>query len=122
LPPVQLLGRHEVLQVLVVRPDLALMFCALDKVSPLLEGSDDRQHLLVVDLIVPLDGGQRFGEEGDWVPLFVFRGYLGEDRTHRKVGAVGFDAEGFGLVGRDEDWSRSDTSLQPSECGEVLAA
>jgi len=45
LPPVQLLGCHEVLQVLVVRPNLALMFCAFDKVLPLLEGSDDCQHL-----------------------------------------------------------------------------
>ena len=58
LPPVQLLGHHEVLQVLVVRPDLTLMFCAFDKVPPLLEGSDDCQHLLVVDLVVPFDRGQ----------------------------------------------------------------
>jgi len=72
LPPVQLLGCHDILQVLVVRPDLALMFCTLDKVLPLLEGSDDCQHLLVVDLIVPFDGRQGLGEEGDQVPLFVF--------------------------------------------------
>jgi len=51
----------------VVRPDLALMFCALNKVLPLLEGLDDRQHLLVVDLVVPFDGGQGLGEEGDQV-------------------------------------------------------
>jgi len=60
LPPVQLLGRHEVLQVLVIRPDLALMFRALNEMPPLLEGSDDCQHLLVMDLIVPLDGGEGF--------------------------------------------------------------
>jgi len=113
LPLVQLLGRHEVLQVLVVCPDLALMFHALDKVPPLLEGSDDCQHLLVVDLIVPFNGREGLGEESDRVPLFV---YLGEDRTRCKVGAVGFNAEGFGWVGQDEDWSRSDTSLQPSKC------
>jgi len=100
-----------------VRPDLALMFRALDEVPPLLKGSDDCQHLLVMDLVVPLDGGQGLGEEGDWVPPFIFRRYLGEDRTRRKVGTVGFDAEGFGRVGRDEDRSGSDTSLQPSECG-----
>ena len=70
LPPVQLLGCHEVLQVLVVCPDLTLIFCALDKVPPLLEGSDNHQHLLVMDLIVPFDGGQGFGEESDWVPFF----------------------------------------------------
>ena len=116
LPLVQLLGRHEVLQVLVVHPDLALVFHAFDKVPPLLEGSDDCQHLLVVDLIVPLNRGQGLGEEGNQVPLFVFRGYLGEDCTRCKVGTVGFNAEGFGRVGRDEDRSRSDISLQPSEC------
>jgi len=101
----------------VVRPDLALMFRTLNKVPPLLEGSDDCQHLLVVDLVVPFDGGQGLGEEGDRVPLFVFKGYLGEDRTHCKVGTVSFDAEGLSQVGRDEEQSGSDTSLQPSECG-----
>ncbi len=111
LPPVQLLGCHEVLQVLVVCPDLTLMFCALDKVPPLLEGSDNHQHLLVMDLIVPFDGGQGFGEESNWVPFFVFRGHLGEDHTCCKVGAISFDAEEFGQVRRDEDWSGSDTFL-----------
>jgi len=106
----------EVLQVLVVHPDLALMFHTLDKVPPLLEGLDDCQRLLVMDLVVLFDGGQGLGEEGDWVPLFVFRRYLGE-RTRRKVRTVGSDAEGFGRVRRDEDQSGSDTSLQPSECG-----
>jgi len=71
----------------VVRPDLALMFRALNEVLPLLEGSD----VLVVDFVVPLNGGQGFGEESNRVPLFVFRGYLGEDRTRCKVGAVDFD-------------------------------
>jgi len=80
----------------VVRPDLALMFRALDKVSPLLEGSDDCQHLLVMDVVVLFNGGQGRGEEGDWVPLFIFRGYLGEDHTYFKVGAVGFNVEGVG--------------------------
>jgi len=58
LPLIQLLGRHEVLQVLVICPDLALVFSTFNEVLPLLESSDDRQHLLVVDLIVPLNGGE----------------------------------------------------------------
>ena len=95
------------MQVLVVHPDLALMFCTFNKVSPLLEGSDDHQHLLVVDLIVLLNGGQGLGEEGNQVPLFVFREYLGEARTCHKVGTVGFNVEEFGWVGRDEDRSGS---------------
>jgi len=48
------------------------MFHALDKVPPLLEGSDDCQHLLVVELIVPFNGGQGLGEESIQVPLLVF--------------------------------------------------
>jgi len=116
LPSVQLLGCHEILQVLVVHPDLTLMFCTLDKVPPLSEGSDNCQHLLVVDVVVLLYGGQGLREESDWVPLFVFQGYLEEDHTCCKVRAVGFNAEGFGWVRRDEDWSGSDTSLQPSKC------
>ena len=111
LPLVQLLGCYEVLQVFVVRPDLALMFRTFDEVSPLLESSDDRQHLLVVDLIVPLNGGERLGEEGDWVPLSILRRYLREDSTRREVGAISFDMEGCGRVGRDKNWSRGDTLL-----------
>jgi len=55
LPLVQLLGHHEVLQILVIRTDLTLVFCAFDEVPPLLESSDDRQHLFVVDLVVLLN-------------------------------------------------------------------
>jgi len=51
------------------------------------------------------------------VPFFVFRRYLGEDGARGKVGAVGFDAEGLGRVGRDENWSGGDTLFQPGESG-----
>ncbi len=59
-----------------VGPDLALVFRAFDEVSPFLQGSDNGKHLLVVDLIVPFNWGERFREEGDRVPLFVFCRYL----------------------------------------------
>jgi len=72
LPPIQLFGCHEVLQVLVICPDLALVLRTFDEVLPLLESSDDCQHFLVIDLIILLDGGQGLGEEGNQVPLFVF--------------------------------------------------
>jgi len=51
------------------------------------------------------------------VPLLVFRRHLGEDSTRGKVGAVSFDAEGLGRVGRDENQSRGDTLFQPGESG-----
>ena len=43
------------------------------------------------------------------MPLLVFRRHLGEDGARGKVGAVGFDAEGLGRVGRDENRSGGDT-------------
>jgi len=55
LPQVQLFGHHEVFQVLVIRPDLAFVFRTFNEVPPLLERSDDCQHFLVVDLVVPFD-------------------------------------------------------------------
>ena len=49
------------------------------------------------------------------MPLLVFRRHLGEDGARGKVGAVGFDAEGLGRVGRDENQSGGDTLFQPGE-------
>jgi len=49
------------------------------------------------------------------VPLLVFRRHLGEDGARGKIRAVGFDAEGLGWVGRDENQSGGDTLFQPGE-------
>ena len=68
-----------------------------------------------MDFVVLLNGGQGLGKEGDWVPFFIFRGYLGQDSASRKVGTIGFNAEGSGQVGRDENWSGSDALLQSIE-------
>ena len=53
------------------------------------------------------------------MPFFVFRGYLGEDSARGKVGAVSFDAEGLGRVGRDENRSGGDTLFQPVKSGSL---
>ena len=55
LPPIELLRGAEVLEVFVVRPDLDRVFRALQEVSPFLQRTDDRQQLLVVYLVIPLD-------------------------------------------------------------------
>ena len=57
LPLIQLLGCHEILQVLVIYPDFTLVFHTFNEVLPLLESSDDHQHFLVVNLIVLLNRG-----------------------------------------------------------------
>ena len=43
---VEFLSHHEVLQVLVVRPDLDQVLGSFQKVSPLFQRADDNKHLL----------------------------------------------------------------------------
>ena len=66
---VQLLGCTEVLEVLVVHPNLKLVWGTFKVVLPLLQCMDDCQHLLVMDFIVPLNRAEAFGEESNWVPF-----------------------------------------------------
>ena len=54
---VQLFGGHKIFKILVIRKNLESVFRSLYEVSPLLKRSDDRQHLLIVDLIIPLNQG-----------------------------------------------------------------
>ena len=68
---IQVLGRSEVLQVLVVRSNFDWVSGPFEEVLPLLKASYYRQELLIMHLVVPLHTGQAFGEEGNWVPLLV---------------------------------------------------
>ncbi|KAG6873971.1 hypothetical protein C0993_000909, partial [Termitomyces sp. T159_Od127] len=61
---VELLGRPEILKILVISSNLKLMPGALQEMPPFFKGSDDGQHLLVMDLIVALYHIQAFGVEG----------------------------------------------------------
>jgi hypothetical protein len=65
LSSVQLLGSAEVLKVLVICPDLELARSTFQEVSPVLQCTDDRQHLLIMDLVIPLNQTETLGEEGD---------------------------------------------------------
>ena len=69
LPSVELLRHAEVFKVFVVSPDFDLTRSAFKEVPPLLQCSDNGQHLLVVDLIVLLNWAETLGEEGNWVPF-----------------------------------------------------
>src|SRR3978361_421891 len=87
LPSVEVLRLPEVLQVLVVGPDLDWVLRALEEMSPFLKRLDDREHLLVVDLVVTLDRAQALGEERGRVPLAI-GALLGEDGARGKGGTV----------------------------------
>jgi len=92
---VEFLSHHEVLQVLVVRPDLDQVLGSFQKVSPLFQRIDDSKHLFVMDLVVPFHQRQRFAVEGHRVPFLLSRQLLREDGSRGKVGAVSLSIEGL---------------------------
>src|SRR5258707_7617472 len=113
----ELLGHHEVLQVLVVCSDLAGMFRAFDEVSPLLQYTDDGKHLLVVNLVVALDGGQGLQEISDQVSFIVLCQHLRQDNASGKIRAVGFDVKGSHQVRGDQYRSGGDTLFETVKGG-----
>jgi len=67
---VEFLSRHEVLQILVVHPDLYRVLGSFQEMPPLFQYTDDSEHLLVMDFVIPFHRRQRFVVEGHWV-LFL---------------------------------------------------
>jgi hypothetical protein len=71
LSAIEFLRRPEVFEVLVVGENLYRVLRAFEIVSPLLECSDDRKHLQIMNLVIPFDFAQAFGQERDRVPLVI---------------------------------------------------
>ena len=110
--PIKLLGSNEILQVLVVGPNLELMFGSFQEVPPFFHRSDNCQHFLVVDLIVSFDRGQGFGQKCNWVPFVINRGLLREYCAGSKVGAISLNPKRSGVVRRRQDWGGSDCAFK----------
>jgi hypothetical protein len=68
LSSIELLGGGEVLQIFVVGPDFKLQLTALQIVSPFVEGPHDRQHFLVVDVVVLFGVVWSLGHKCNWNP------------------------------------------------------
>ena len=66
---------------------------SLQKVSPLLQCTDNSEHLFVMDLIVLFHRRQEFAVEGHQVSFSLSGQLLREDGSRGKVGAVSLDAE-----------------------------
>src|SRR5215471_6857552 len=115
LAMVQFLGRSEVLQVLMVGPNLHRMLGSLQKVSPLLQCTNNGQHLLVMDLVVPLHLTQALRVECNRVPLVIFSGLLGEDRPSGHVGAIHLNPERPVTIRKCQDQGGCDFGLQGLE-------
>jgi len=98
---VEFSGSHEVLKVPVVCPYLHFVLSAFREVSPFLKCSDDHEHLLVMDFIVPFHSAEGLGHECDRMPLVIFRRMLGKDCSGSIIGAVCLDPEGVMVSGED---------------------
>src|SRR5882724_388483 len=116
LTTVEFLCRHEVLQVLVVRPDFNLVVGTFQEMAPVLQSSHDCQHFLVVDLVVPLHSIETFGIVSNRMPLVVLRRLLREDCSGGKVGAVSFNSERSGLIWEHQNRSGDHTSPNGLKC------
>ena len=99
-----------------VCPDFELVVGAFQEMVPILQSLDDRQHLLVMDLIVPLHGIDAFGVVSDRMPLVILRRLLREDCPGGKVRAVSFDLEGSGLVWEHQNQSGDHVSPNGLKC------
>ena len=96
---VEFLSRHEVLQVLVICPDLHRVSGSLQEMPPLFQYMDDSEHLLVMDLVIPLHRRQGLAVKGHQVLLLFSGQSLRKDSSRGKVRTVSLDAEELRVLG-----------------------
>ena len=88
LSAIEILGSLEVLQVLVVCPDLYRVPRSLQVVTPFLQTTNNCKQFLVMDLVVAFRGIERLGKECNWVLLVGVCVELEQDTTSSEVRAV----------------------------------
>src|ERR1700677_3741281 len=64
LPAIELLGRQEILKILVIRKNLKTLLGSLQIVTPVFKASHDREHFSIIDLVISFDFIEGFGNEG----------------------------------------------------------
>src|ERR1700677_1464860 len=110
LPVIELLGRQEILKILVIRKNLKMFFGSLQIVMPVFKASHYREHFLIVNLIISLNFIEGFGNEGAGIPFLVILQNT-EDASHGKARRISFNSEGFAGIGIMEDQFRGETFL-----------
>ena len=115
---VEFLCCHEILQIPMVRPYLNFMLCSFQEMAPLLQSSDNCQHLLVVNLIVPLNGIERLRVKRDRMPLSVDGRWLGKDSTGSKSELSASTRNGRESLGEASTGTdvTEDLSLRKADC------
>jgi len=67
--------------------------------SPLFQCTDDSEHLLVVNLVIPLHWRQGLAVKGYWVLLLFSGQSLRKDGSRGEVRTVSLDAERLRVLG-----------------------
>src|ERR1700677_2951385 len=98
LPAIELLGRQEVLKVLVIRKNLKTLLDAFQVMTPVLKATHDREHFAVIDLVIPFDFIEGFGNEGAGIPFLIVLKYT-ENASSSEARRVSFNPEGFSGIG-----------------------
>ncbi|KAG6867762.1 hypothetical protein C0993_011451 [Termitomyces sp. T159_Od127] len=101
--------------VVVVRVDLDAMRGALKVGPPLLEGFDNGEELLVVDVVVELHGDHQAGVESNGPELVIAGVLLQEYTGNGVVGGVAFEDNGERGVEVAEDGGRGEGFLEEGE-------
>ena len=73
---------------------------------------DDGQHLIVMDLIVPLNQAQALGKECNWVPHSILQRLLGDGHSSCHILCISFYMVHLGVVQKGQHWSSGDELLQ----------
>src|ERR1700677_3930637 len=71
LPAIELLGRQEILKILVIRKNLKVFLGSLQIVTPVFKASHYREHFLIIDFVVPFNFIKGFGDESTGIPLLI---------------------------------------------------
>src|SRR5271154_2413286 len=71
LPAIKLLGRQEILKILVIRKNFKTLFSAFQIVTPVLEASHYGEHLAIINFVIAFDFIEGLGNEGAGIPFLV---------------------------------------------------
>ena len=113
---VECLGLAEIGKVLVVSEDLHRKGRAMKIVAPGFQGADNSKEFMVIDVVVPLSGGEGLQEVGAGMPIAIGVG-LEEDGARRVFRGVRGNREGGREVGEVKDRFGEEETFEGVEGG-----
>ncbi len=71
LMAVQLLGFSDILEILMICPDLKILSCSHQVVLPLIECKHNCEQFFVVNFVISFCNCEGLRQKGDWVPFAI---------------------------------------------------